>query len=570
MSKRHQRQIELYVRKFAGYIKWYPSSFRHQYAEEMTQLLRDQLQDAAESGDEQMVQEVFHQAVYELPGSILKERLMSPINVADFLESKGISSWRAFSIAYFAMVAATVYGMISIDYVWLLVFLPVLVLGLLLTCWRYTGRFSLTSLVILTGLAGAFLGGMIADQIIWHYQGASSGIHYYTNDALISSLGVGSGGLILPYLLLAWFHLKPKVYARVTLAALSEEEREVLRETIQRRRKFVVRCALGLAALFVVLNLAGLYDPPVNYDDLIPAEHMVERNKNAYYIVERISVPDAVFSRNTYSFMPLDVRTYLKGKEWDNQKAAELLAATTEVRQLFSEAAALPDYQDPLLDSPYGFADRFAAAGFGQNDFSPASKLMLLDALYAYKHGDQKTAVDDIEKVMKLANVMMRSNHFYIAYYASTDAQVVGLSVMNIMIKEGLAPEQKSRLRSLIPENGPLFTALENSWKWEFYASQTQRPTWGSEGYGYMLLPFWYQPNRTTGLAAAQFRRALETVGTCPVPEENRGYSDTSLLTYVTYNGMGRVFASWAPASFGPEACSAIEAANQTRALLEI
>ena len=552
MTRKYGRQIDGYVQKFGSYLRWYPKQFRDDFTEEMLQLLRDQLEDAAKSGDEHMVQEVYLQAVYELPGSILISRLFAPISLGAFLESKGISSWRFFSILYLIATPFAALGMAQIDYLFLPLLVPLLIVGLLVTCWRYTGRVSSVVLLIVIGFLGMIGSSLITGQI-----GAIKGVSFDQAQLLLWILA-----LLIPYVYVAWLHLYPQKNARKVIAALSEAEQEELREGNAKKRRFVIQTVGILVAVFIGLNLAGLYDPSVNFDDLTPIDNMVAHDQNAYFILQRMQLPGEESEKPVLDQINPNISKYVKGDAWNDADVSATLAAYKETRQFVADAAALSFYQDPATEYTYGNMAGLQFGGLGWMNYQPAFTLVDLDALQQFRNGDQEAALTTLSSVLRVTHAMQESNEFYISYVISTSAQSNVLNIIKWMEKNGLNPSYKSQVLAMLPSASFLYSSEENAWKWEFYVSAMNPPKFGDPSYGgIMLMPYLYQPNRMIGLRADAFRKLIATIGSCPksgaLPPDMSTFS-----MFFTYNGIGKEFAQTYPES-GTATCDLLSVASQ-------
>ena len=530
----------------------YPSSFKKHYAQEMELLLEDQLRDAERGEDPALLREVYWSAVSELPLSILRERLSTPLNLQSILERLGVSEWRAFSYSYFLLIGLFLIGGIG-DVLWLTVF-PLLLMVIMLwyTVWKYTGRRSLAFFVLLVGIVAGLLSISLSSALL-----ANSRIlvTYFELNVLGGILAFAPLVLV-PYLVAGWYRLHPKQYARQVIMALSDEELQKLREKNAYKRRRVLQFFGVVVALIVIPNLIAYFTDPVKDISVDISDRVVPRNQNGYYVIESAEIPHAVYSGNDPYNPVSPVGGYVAAKNWDAADVARILALTTDERQRYTAAAALPYYQDPMYESK----ENVRAVGVHVADtqsYLLLSKVQLLEGSAAARTGDMSTAINRVHDVLTLARHMEESNglSFTMAEGLSLQQQAEGF-IDWLQTTTPLSAAQKQAIVADLPSQAEMTKNMQRAMRWDELADLVLLPTYGNpatngwaEENPFLFLPFAYQPNRTAGLVAERSDQIINAVPTsCSSSAPSNPNLDFPGINQVfTFNGFGKWLANGIP-----------------------
>jgi len=543
---KHPSQSEIYVERFQRYLQWYPRSFRHHYGAEMAQLLRDQLEDAP---DASLQREIYYQAVAELPFSILRERLTTPLDFSSYVERYGLTSWRLTSIVYLVSILFIGLTAFNTELVATTLLLFLAIPLLLITCWRYTGRITSAAVLIVVGL--------LAGLVLVYLGTATFGmlpVSYEAASFLQLTLIVG-GFLLVPYLVLAYFHTHPERYGRLALAALSEEELLELQERNARRRRKLIQFVGGLITVFIILNLAGLYDPITDTTDLTPPEHSVARDQNAYYVAETMVMPESLYSSEFSTWKVSGVDDFLTGKSWDETTVQNILRQTDQLRSRFITAANLPAYQLPGLESSAGSIDIFKGIQLPAN-YHPVMQIMLLQAEDQFRAGNHVAALSTLQTVAGFVQHIQASNEFFVMFYSTAAMQADIAGMVTWMANQGLSQSEKVIASRLLPDKTELLTAEQNSLKWEFLLQTYHLPYWGDPQYGgWLIMPYTFQQNRTVSLLADHYRRTINNLENCSAEEQSAQVPWPGIAEVLTYDGIGKALASYAVTASSGAGC---------------
>lgn len=564
-------QSEAYLKRFRSLIKLYPRKHQQDYADAMVQLLRDQLEDAERLGDAHIQREVFVHAVLGIPGSLMKEytEVLTRGDIRTLWEEAGVSRWRAANyFFFFFLVLAELVPLLRLDSLLWVSIATVAATGAALTLLIFvfldTRRLFLSFMLLLIGVGGELLAGTVVSGL--SYRALNTGVGSVVSPVVSTSFLL-LVPFLLAYLLAALFHAYPQRFRRVDIAKLSESELKAFQQRIAIRRLRNKRIFIGAVGVFVLMNLAGLYDPSVSHADLDLPVRSIPDDQNMVKELTSLPVPAETSDSTQDTTQSQSARLYLNDS-WNEEQAASLLAGKEQTLATVLSAAQKPYFQDP------GFADLSVYKTVEEATSAPiaplsglrmGTSLALLQAEYLRRAGDIDGALTYNLAVLHIGDAMQVSQATIIGNLVGNAIRKDALTVLTKILASPLTSEQRTRVQVGVSALHGTKAGIANALKAEYNLSRIVVTGLRGDGMAAFFypspsfslysiparLPFFFQPNRTVGGISDKLRDQLSYLDrSCKglvIPQEKTSDAfpfEIGIRT-LQFNGIGKLFITY-------------------------
>jgi hypothetical protein len=549
-----------YLKIFDRLIRLYPKRYQREYGHAMVQLLADQLTDAERFGEQRILKETFLHAVFGLLGSILQEYLHpGKSEPQGTLAIQPVPTWRGATAVFYTCFflglllesrsAPTLHtvGIILLGLSWLV---PIIV------SFRATRRLVLLCIALLMGLGTLFVIRSV-------FEGASASLGgdamYYFYLPTSTVLARVLPPLVM-YGLMSWYVLAPQRFRRHAMASLTEAEITALRIIIQRRRRKTLRITLGLFAVIILLNLAGLYDPSVSHADLDLPTIQVADADNMYSDLNQL--PTHFTSGLTTPGFPHDPTTS------NPTTVGELVAANAVAIDRYRAAAQKSMFQEPAFADLGRYQNARDFANTPIMSLGPVvdiSNLLLDRAEQSRRNHRLADALTDVGQVLTVSDTVLSTGQgVIITQLAVESIQNMALRYLQVVTtQEELSEGERAQVSAMISAlHNPVDGAVR-ALKVEYVSNRLfvtrLRPaafhSWQGASSDRALLvpalfPYTFQPNRTLARVSERARQEINHLqGLCV---EQAGLTDWSgmrsfglSLKVLGFNGLGNLYSGF-------------------------
>lgn len=557
-------QSEKYLKRFRALIQLYPRKHQQEYADAMVQLLRDQLEDAERLGDAHIRREVFVHAVLGIPGSLAKEysELLVHGTVRALWEEGGMSRWRTTTYLFlFFLALGELITLLRLDsLVWQSIVIVAgggAALTLLIFVFLDTRRLFLSFLLLVAGVGTELVAGTIVSGLNLHTLNAGESL---PPSGLPSFSFLFLAPLIVAYLLAALFHAHPARFRRVDISRLDGEELKAFQLRITARRLRNKRIAWGILGIFLLMNVIGLYDPPVSHADLDLPNRSIPDEQNM--VKELISLP--IPSDSEQSQQAKNEQLYLSDT-WHADQATSLLAGKEEVLSTILRAAEKPFFQDPgFADlTVYKTADAAVSAPIAQlTGLRTGVTLALIQAEAFRRAGNLDGSLTYTLAVVHIGDAMQVSHATLIGNLVGNEIRKEGLTELKKILSSSLSAEQQARVQRGLAGLHPTKEGVAAALKAEYYLQRVvveNMRLGGASVFFYppphfslynvpALVPFFFQPNRTVAGISDRLRSQLAYLDqpcagqVIPEAQMPDGFPLEIGLKTLQFNGIGKQF----------------------------
>jgi len=233
--------------------------------------------------------------------------------------------------------------------------------------------------------------------------------------------------------------------------AVSNEHQEIVQEEPQvvevtspkrgivKKVAFITISVLVAVVLFIILlpsilNLFAKDIAPFNDSDILLSKVNVPDNQNAYFDLIKLN-NDLVYEPDDKFDVMIEM---IAGKIWDEQVAEEIVSRNTEAFEYFTEAARKPKFQDPAFADPANITLNTVLTPM--NVWRKMSRVSAIRALYLEKQGNDKDAMDEALKSVKIGQKIQESQIYLFGYLVAMAMKSIGLeTVQRIVVSSKLS-----------------------------------------------------------------------------------------------------------------------------------
>lgn len=574
-------QAEKFSRIFGSLLKFYPRSHRKKYEQEMLQVFNDELAEAQRLNDPHVLRETFWLAVLGLPGSILREYFFATKDSTPSSASRHTQAWIATCIMA-ALLGTNLYA--QSRYLGIVVGVTTVFLAITPIVWAFLStRRALWSIVVL--LLGLGVWGILQTAFAGLTAGSFNLMATDGAYALLESSIIVTQWIVPPlamYGLALVFHLLPHHFRATSLNNTSEQELAAIREHTQHRRRLVLRVVLAFGALVVALNLIGLYDPPTEIGDLALPVIQVDSAQNMQIELAEL---DRIAHIDDQKFISDD------SSSWDVSAVPVSLEQNQTAIELYIAASRKPTFQDPAFASLTRYKPGVGLSNVELTrltGYRTASLLLLADAERLNRAGQPAAAIDRITTVLRVTDAVGSSQGAVITNMVATFIRDVALTSIQSLEKSRLSSQDREKLRTLLANLHDPSEGMIKALKVEFTSAQLAilairpqglQPWKETNGYSaapYVLpalLPWSFQPHRTIGIMAQNYREQIATLSApcSESPAQKAEVKAPNTITFglrgLAYNGIGSQFSSVAYYfdDFSADRCRALTKLNKLK-----
>lgn len=228
------------------------------------------------------------------------------------------------------------------------------------------------------------------------------------------------------------------------------EQQAITSTELPRKPKYLKKILYCLVILVLILALLYFFYPTLlslffgsdipaqDYSGLQIETKVIPENVNAYYDLIKLG-------NGTKIYEPKFVLDYLAGKAtWDQAVVADTWYKNQDYFPIFYAAVSKDKFQDPNTDQP---EDLVGNEPIPFNAWRSMSRLSVIRAHYFLNHNQNKEAMEEALKSVKLGHIIQQSQSDLITFLVGTAIKTNGLQALE-KIKTSLGNDDKTFLSS--------------------------------------------------------------------------------------------------------------------------
>lgn len=254
-------------------------------------------------------------------------------------------------------------------------------------------------------------------------------------------------------------------------------------------------------AFFLGFLTAISHDAPLADSSYLRLENIAvpPEEQNAYYY----------FSKIKDTVEPKDMQDYLSGKKWDEKIVKEILQKNESALSFFDAAAKKEKFQNPAYADPDKISIDMKLTPM--NSRRSIARLSSLKALYLFKQGNEREALEESIKIIDVGQKMQDSQGSLIEYLVALAMKDIGLQRVRQVLMQSvtLSPELLSAYANKLERYKNNEDGLQRVWKGEHLISLQVVDSITSHG---KLNLFYLQPNRIKNLRTQFIRDQVRDI----------------------------------------------------------